>query len=98
MWLSPLQPNGNVSYTYSISDGVAVISRNTTALSAVVDNLRAFTNYTFTVTAMTSAGSSAPVMVTFMTLEGCELPCCWVYVSFVHYNINVSRSWLSEDC
>ena len=93
MWQPPLQPNGNVSYTYNISDttsGVVVRSRNTTALSAVVENLRAFTNYTFTVTAMTSAGSSAPVMETFMTLEGCELPCS-------HCNI---RSWLiiSEDC
>jgi len=77
MWLSPIQPNGNVSYSYSISEtasGVSVASEMTTSLSAVVESLRAFTNYTFTVTAMTSAGSSASVMETFMTLQGCELP------------------------
>ena len=76
MWLSPVQPNGNVSYTYSVSvttSGASITSGTATTLSAIVENLRAFTNYTFTVTAMTSAGSSAPVMETFMTLEGCML-------------------------
>jgi len=76
MWTSPLQPNGNVSYIYTISEttsGAFVTSGITTTLNTFIENLRTFTNYMFTVTAVTSAGSSVPVMETFMTLEGCTL-------------------------
>lgn len=77
MWARPTQPNSvNVSYTYTISvmeTGDSVLTGNTTTLSAFAMNLLAFTNYSFSVTAMNNVGSSATVMGSFMTFEGCML-------------------------
>lgn len=72
MWEPPLQPNGIVTYYYEIfnSTNDVVISGMTMELSVVVVGLDHFTNYTFNVTARTSAGSSDPDTGDFTTLEG----------------------------
>ena len=72
MWQAPEQPNGNVTYTYYIIDSMNMIvtSGMTVRLSVTVTNLRAFTNYTFNITASTSAGSSDPATGNFTTHQG----------------------------
>ena len=76
MWLPPIQPNGNVSYSYTInvtltsnlaSSGVS-INENVT-----ITDLDTFTNYTATVIAVTLGGSSNPISSTFVTLQGSML-------------------------
>ena len=71
-WLAPEQPNGIVTYDYVIinSMGDTVNDGMTMQLSVTVDGLDEFTNYTFEVTARTSAGSIGPATVNFTTLEG----------------------------
>ena len=72
MWQAPEQPNGNVTYTYDIIDGMDMIvaSGMTMELSVTVINLSAFTNYTFNITASTSAGSGDPATGNFTTHQG----------------------------
>ena len=72
MWIAPEQPNGDVTYTYDVTDteGMTMMNGMTMELSVTVDGLRVFTNYTFSVTASTSAGSTDPATGMFTTLEG----------------------------
>ena len=72
MWIAPEQPNGIVTYDYVIinSTGDTVASGMTMELNVTVDGLDEFTNYTFSVTARTSAGSNGPDTEDFTTLEG----------------------------
>ena len=72
MWIAPNQPNGIVTYDYEIinsTDGI-VTSGMTTELSVTVTGLNHFTNFTFNVTARTSAGSNGPATGSFTTLQG----------------------------
>ena len=72
MWAAPEQPNGIVTYDYTIinsTDGI-VVSGMTMDLSVIVDGLDEFTNYTFEVIARTSVGSNGPARGNFTTLEG----------------------------
>lgn len=71
-WTAPEQPNGKVTYEYAIINSTddIIISETTMDLSVSVDGLDEFTNYTFTVTASTSAGSNGPATGNFTTLEG----------------------------
>ena len=72
MWIAPVQPNGDVTYTYNVidSNGMSVYNGTTMELNATVTDLRVFTNYTFNVTASTSAGSTDPATGMFTTLQG----------------------------
>ena len=72
MWMAPEQPNGNVIYDYVIINSIddMVASGMTMDLSVTIDGLDECTNYTFDVTARTSAGSNGPATGTFTTLEG----------------------------
>ena len=73
MWLPPTQPNGNVSYSYTIKvagTNTLVTSGVTTYHTVVITNLNTFTNYTVTVIASTLGGASNPVSSIFMTLQG----------------------------
>ena len=86
MWLAPVQPNGNVTYTYEVINnmGVNVTSGMTMELSITVINLNVFTNYTFNVTASTSAGSTDPATGMFTTLEGSTIY-SKIYLLLNHY-------------
>ena len=72
MWVAPEQPNGIVTYDYAIINSTddIVISGMTMDLSVTINGLDVFTNYTFNVTARTSAGSTGPATGNFTTLEG----------------------------
>ena len=76
MWLPPTQPNGNVSYSYTVNvtgTNSLVNSRATTYESVTITDLNPFTNYTVTVIAVTLGGTSNPVSNTFVTLQGSML-------------------------
>ena len=72
MWAAPEQPNGIVTYGYAIINSAddIVLSGMTMDLSVTIDGLDESTNYTFNVTARTSAGSKGPATGNFTTLEG----------------------------
>ena len=72
MWITPVQPNGNVIYMYEVIDsyGMSVTSGMTMELSVTVTDLDVFTNYTFNVTASTSGGSTDPATGMFTTFQG----------------------------
>jgi len=73
MWQPPAQPNGNVSYSFTIKitgTSAFVTSGVTTYHNVIITNLNAFTNYTVAVIASTLGGASNPVSNTFMTLQG----------------------------
>ena len=82
VWLPPVQPNGDVSYSYTIEvteTSILITSGVTTDLNVTITDLNPFTNYTFTVTAVTLGGLSTAVSLTFVTFPGSELKlsyCC----------------------
>ena len=89
MWLPPTQPNGDVSYSYSIRltrTNTLITSGVTTDLDVTIYGLNAYTGYRFTVVAVTLGGSSNSISTSFVTQQGSMLIICIpVFVCTVAY-------------
>ena len=69
-WQEPEMPNGNIiHYLVTVTSGSQLINEMTTDLSFFADELTPFTNYTFAVSAVTSAGEGMSVELTVITAQ-----------------------------
>ena len=84
-WMIPETTNGNIiHYLVNVRRGSELITTNATRMNTefAANNLSPFTNYTFEVAAVTSAGAGASVMIIAATQQDGER---LFFFYFCHY-------------